>query len=124
MGKLQVQNDLCQRILELDKTIRFVGLSDRFGKTVSAEYRKGSTPLLSKDEESLSIIQGAIRMGSRKTMLPKLGRLLYTFSVYEKVKRATIPLGGNYILMVSFDIGSEHDSIISKKILPLVKEYS
>jgi hypothetical protein len=80
--------------------------------------------LLSKDEESLSIIQGAIRMGSRKTMLPKLGRLLYTFSVYEKVKRATIPLGGNYILMVSFDIGSEHDSIISKKILPLVKEYS
>ncbi|MFQ5941716.1 MAG: hypothetical protein ACE5KA_08480 [Nitrososphaerales archaeon] len=121
MGKL-VTDDFCHGILKLDKTVRFAAVADRYGKIIAEEYREGSSHLLSKEEEGLSVLQGAIRMGSRKPMMPKLGRLLYTFSVYEKVKRATIPLSNQTVLMVSFDMDANPDSIVSKKILPLAKE--
>lgn len=41
--------------------------------------------------------------------------------MYEKIKRAATPLAGNFIFMVSFDLQSEHESIILEKIVPLLK---
>jgi hypothetical protein len=117
----QVQADLCKQIIEFDKAIRFVGIADRFGHIVTSEHRKGTFPLLSREESALSAMQSAIRMGSRKTMQPTLGKIVYSFTVYEKVKRATVPLSDHSLMLVSFDRRAEHESIISKKILPLVK---
>jgi hypothetical protein len=122
MIKQQVPNNFCKRIIKSDSAIRFVGVADKFGKIIAEEYRKKSVPLLSKEEVAMSVLQGAIRMGSRKTMIPKLGKLIYTVSYYEKVKRATMMLNNNNVLMVSFDPEANHDSILINKILPLVKD--
>lgn len=115
-----IPRDLCKQIFAFDKSIRFAGVADRYGTTILTEYRKTSTPLLSKQESALSIIQASIRMGSRKTLQPKLGKIVYAFTFHEKVKRATIPLINDSYLMVSFDVDANHDSIIMKKILPLL----
>jgi len=123
MDKSQVPRDFCKQILELDKTIRFAGIADKFGKMVMTAYRKGTTSLLSKHESVLSVMQSSIRMGTRKTMQPQLGKIVYTFTVYEKVKRASIPLHNFAVLMVSFDPESDHETLILKKILPLVKKH-
>lgn len=122
MIKQQVPNNFCKLVIKSDNAIRFVGVADKFGKIIAEEYRKGSVPLLSKEEMAMSVLQGAIRMGSRKTMIPKLGKLIYTVSYYEKVKRATMMLSNNNVLMVSFDPEANHDSILINKILPLVKD--
>jgi hypothetical protein len=118
-------NILCKRIIELDRGIRFVGVADHIGKLIAYEYRKGHQPLLSKEETERSITQSAIRMGTRKTLEHKLGKIVYAFAMYEQVKRATIPIDGeekDKILMISFDIGVEHEPIILKKIIPLIEE--
>jgi len=119
----QIPKDLCKQILEFDKTIRFAAIADKFGKVVMEEYRKGAFPLLSKEEAALSVMQASIRMGSRKTMQPRLGKIVYSFTLHEKVKRATVPLSNHSVLMVSFDTEVDHESIIFKKILPLIKEH-
>jgi hypothetical protein len=67
-------------------------------------------------------------MNTRKDFESKFGRPIYSFTLYEKVKRATITLYHNNneeypILMVSFDIEADHDSIIMNKILPIIKEH-
>ena len=54
-------------------------------------------------------------------MEQKLGRTVYAFAMYEKVKRATIPIKDNGILMLSFDIGADHEPIIVDKIVPRLK---
>lgn len=123
-SKVQVPNDFCKQILACDKRIRFAGVADKFGKIVMSEYRKGSVPLLSKQESMLSAIQTTIRMGTQKTVQPILGKIIYSFTFYEKVKRATIPLSDHSSLMISFDIEADHESIILKKILPLLKSHS
>ena len=114
--------DFCDQILDLDKTIRFAGIADMHGKIASESYREGLTPLLTKEESELSALQSIIRMGTRQTLEEKIGKTIYAFALYEKVKRTTIPIYDNsdYILMVSFDIEAEHEAIILDKILPVL----
>ena len=111
---------LCEQILELDKTIRFVGIANLEGKLIAQEYRKGLRSLLTKEESELSAMQSIIRMGTRKVLEEKLGKTIYAFALYEKVKRATIPLGSTSFLMISFNIEANHESIFLNKILPLI----
>ena len=67
-----------------------------------SEYRKGITLLLPGKESEMSLFQSVIRMESREGEEEKLGKTIYAFTAYEKVKRATIPLHDNYKLMISF----------------------
>ena len=125
MDNAQILKDFCKQILELDKTIRFAGIVDNLGIIVMTEYREGLLPLLSKYELESSVMQEALRMVTRKGMETNLGKLVYAFSLYEKVKWATIPLSNpeDHMLLVSFDIEADHESIILKKILPHLKKY-
>lgn len=119
--------NLCKQILAIDKSIRFVGIPNKFGKKIVAEYRKGLVQLLTEYESELYAIESVLRMNTRRDMETKLGKPIYSLTLYEKVKRATISLDNNEypILMVSFDIETDHESIILNKILPILrKEFS
>jgi hypothetical protein len=63
-------------------------------------------------------------MKTRKDFESNLGKPIYTFTIYQKVKRVTVPLESEEypILMASFDLEADHDNIITNKILPLVNE--
>ncbi len=39
---------LCNRILESDRNIRFVGISNKMGNQIISRYRSGLTPLLTQ----------------------------------------------------------------------------
>ena len=116
------ERNLCKQILQLDKTIRFVGIASIEGKLIAQEYREGVQSFLTKEESELSALQSIIRMGTRKVLEEKVGKTIYAFALYEKVKRASMPLGDSNILMVSFDIEANHEDIILNKILPLVSK--
>lgn len=116
-------HNLCKQIIELDSTIRFAGIPNKFGKQIVVEYRKGLAPLLTDSESELYAIESVIRMNTRKDYESKLGKPIYSFTLYEKIKRTTISLDNkDYpILMVSFDTDADHESIILNKIIPFVK---
>ena len=118
---LAITEELCKEFLALDNGIRFVGAADMRGKITASAYRQGLKSLLTKEESELSATQSILRMGTRKTMEQKLGRTVYAFAMYEKVKRVTIPIKDNGILMLSFDIEVDHEPIIVDKIVPRLK---
>ena len=62
--------------------------------------------------------QCSIKNEDKTRLEKKLGKTIYTFALYEKVKRASIALDqGNYsLLMVSFDVAADHESIILQDI--------
>ena len=117
-----VSNAFLQRILDLDEGIRFAGIVDRkAGKLAAAEVRKGLSRLLSDRELEVYVIQSLIRMDSRRTLENKLGRAIYSSTLYENVKRASIPIGdGRNILILSFETRADHDRIICEKIMPML----
>ena len=115
---------LCNRILESDRNIRFVGISNKMGNQIISRYRSGLTPLLTPKEIEMYAMQTVLRMNTRKDFELKLGKPIYSFTLYQKIKRVTIALENKEypILMASFDIEADHDKIIVNKILPLINE--
>ena len=117
--------EFCQLILGLDESIRFVGIATLNGAILAMKYRANLIPLLTQEETAWSIKHSLWRMESRRVLEEKLGKTLYVVANYEKLKRATIPVGqdGQSILIVSFDIESDAESIIRNKILTIIKPY-
>jgi hypothetical protein len=69
-------------------------------------------------------IESVLRMKTRKDFESKLGKPIYTFILYQKLKRVTVPLENDEfpILMASFGLEADHDNIITNKILPRINE--
>ena len=122
--KVEDLQGLCNDILESDRSIRFVGISDKMGKQIASSYRAELAPLLTPTEIEMSAIESVLRMKTRKDFESKLGKPIYTFTLYQKIKRVTITLENKEypILMTSFDLEADHDNIIVNKILPLINE--
>jgi hypothetical protein len=116
--------EMCGEILQLDRCIRFVGIANKMGSLIAYEFTKGLSPLLTEDELRSYTMQTVLRMMTREEYESKLGDVIYTFSLYKKVKRAAIPLPHNSIfsvLTISFDMACQHEIIIMDKILPYLK---
>src|SRR5215210_4813959 len=96
------------------------------GKLLAAKFKPGVKALLSKEETEDNIIKAVLRMKTREDYEQKLGKTIYTFALYDKVKRASIALyQEDYsLLMVSFDVSADHESIILRKILPKIKQHN
>jgi hypothetical protein len=117
-------HSLCNRILESDRSIRFVGVPNKMGKQIVSSYRAGLVPLLTPWEIENLAMKSVLRMNTRKDFESKLGKPIYSFTIYQKIKRVTITLENEEypILMVSLDIEADHENIIMNKILPMINE--
>jgi hypothetical protein len=120
---LELNDCICDRIQKVDRSIRYVGIANKMGTRIEDHYRKGLDPLLNENELDLSALESTLRMNLRRDMHYRLGRALYSFTLYEKVKRVTIPLydSGYQILMISFDIDGKNEYIILEKVLSLLE---
>jgi hypothetical protein len=115
---------LCNQILQSDSSVRFVGIPNKMGRQIVSSYRYGLILLLTPQEIEMFAIESVLRMNTRKDFESKLGKPIYSFTLYQKVKRVTIALENKEypILMASFDLEADHENILVNKILPLVNE--
>ena len=115
---------LCNQILQSDSSVRFVGIPNKMGRQIVSSHRYGLILLLTPQEIEMFAIESVLRMNTRKDFESKLGKPIYSFTLYEKIKRATITLESEEypILMVSFDIQADHDHIIIDKMLPIIRK--
>jgi hypothetical protein len=124
----QIFKDLCNRVIGLDSSIRFIGIADEHGSLLSIAERKGLKPLLNAEETAQYAITAATRQYTRLRWEYLLGTVHYACSHYAKLIRATIPITDNnnhlaYVVLLTFDVGTENfHNIIMKKIIPLIHE--
>lgn len=113
--------DVLNGILDSDDGIRFAGFVDKNGRLVMHAYHDGTEPLLTEKEAEKSTLLATIKMAMREPLEDKLGRVEYTVSVYEKVKRLTIPVRKQgLLLLISTERSSDHEKILSEKIFPML----
>jgi len=110
---------LCKEILDLDPKIRFAGVCDDTGETKFGDQRDGVENLLSSEETKRSNLQALARWSLRNTLSSKVGKGKYAMAGYEKVKRITIPLEDNHLLLVTTEVNADHSRII-QQVLKLV----
>jgi hypothetical protein len=121
--------EFCDKVITIDKSIRFAGIADGDGHLVAIAERKGLRPLLSPEERSQYAITAATRQYTRLRWEYMLGKINYAMSNYAKLVRATIPIADEnsrlfYVLLLSFDreAGQGVHEIIMEKIIPLVRK--
>src|SRR5215510_3088193 len=109
---------VCNDIMNLDPQIRFAGICDDTGEIKYGGHRNGVTNLLSPEETKKSNLQALARWGLRNSLSPKIGKGKYAMAEYEKIKRITMPIGDDHLLLVTTEVNVEHDKLI-KNILKL-----
>src|ERR671931_1410954 len=120
--------EFCDKIIALDKSIRFAGIADGDGHLVAVSERKGLKPLLTPEERAQYAITAATSQYTRLRWEYLLGKINYASSHYAKLIRATIPITDinsrlSYVLLLSFDVDTDNThEIIMKKIIPLVRK--
>jgi hypothetical protein len=121
--------EFCDKVVTLDKSIRFAGIADGDGHLVAIAERKGLKPLLNPEERAQYAITAATRQYTRLRWEYLLGKINYAMSNYAKLVRATIPIADEnsrlyYVLLLSFDreTGQGVHEIIMEKIIPLVRK--
>lgn len=106
-------DDKCKKILEIDDSIKFAGISSNNGQILVAQYKPGYAPFFD-DENTEFLVSKQILSAMENTHgKEKLGQLMYSVMAYENLKRATFSLDGG-ILLISFDKSGDENEIIHK----------
>jgi hypothetical protein len=109
--------------LNLDPSIRWVGISDNTGALLNVVYKEGVTLLLSNEENEEYASNAIKRHKTRITFESKMGKMNYAVGRYEKLIRATIPIDSNYYLLITLDVeAKDYDNIIIEKVIPFVEK--
>ena len=116
--------DFTKNILNSDKSIRWVAITDQDGIILNEQNREeGFKSLLTKEENQESAVNTIIRQKTRTKFEPKIGKLSYALGRYQKLSRCLIPINENYYLILTIDFEETNfDKIIIEKIIPLIKK--
>ncbi len=112
-----------KQVLKLDASIRWIGIANKFGVLLNAEYREGLKPLMTEEENEEYASLTVTRQKTRIKFESKIGRLIYAFGRYERLNRATLQINENYYLLVALEVEAKnYDELIMEKLVPLVKK--
>ncbi len=75
----------CQKILNVSKNIRYVGVINEYGRTLTGIIRPGVKPLLKSEQARNEFFIISTLMGLRKILDSSLGKLDYVILKHQKV---------------------------------------
>ena len=114
MSQIIEYENFLHRLFDLDANIRFAAVANKSGE-ILAKGSKSNTNLFLTPEETQETIHHAINAwSSREKHYEKIGQGLYTLVVYEKLRRATIPLPSGNLLLVTIDNAGGQQQIMEK----------
>ena len=105
--------NLCDRIIKLDRTIRFVGIVNKRGEVIEGGFKHGVEPLLSGTDEQQMYIQSLSNLTMLQSYNDRLGMVRYSLTEHEKVTLMSFPHGDG-ILCISAMSKANMNNIRSK----------
>ena len=112
---IQINREKCQKVVSLSPKIRYVGIINKFGRTLTGQLRNGIIPLLQSDEVRNECFIEATRFQLRKNFESSIGKTEFTLTENEKVKTLTLSNQHNffYITIDKDTIEADLEKIIS-----------
>jgi hypothetical protein len=114
------RRNLSDRIIKLDRNIRFVGVVNSRGEVIEGGFQHGVQPLLEGTDEQQMYIQSLSNMMMFQNYSNRLGKVRYSITEHEKVTLMTFPLDDG-ILCVSASPKANINKI-RNKVSKVIKE--
>jgi hypothetical protein len=86
------QPGLSDRIIRLDRNIRFVGIVNTKGEVIEGGFQQGIQPLLDGTDEQQMYVQSLANMTTLQQFSNRLGKVRYSITEHDKVTLLTVPL--------------------------------
>ena len=109
-----------EELLNLDNSLRWIGISNKYGVLINVEQRKDLEPLMSEVESEEYVAAAVSRYRTRVKFQTKIGKLNYAVGRYENVTRITIPISNDYFLLLTIDKEKNYDDMVKEKIIPFI----
>jgi hypothetical protein len=94
-----MQGTLCERVIKLDKNIRFAGVVDARGEVVEGGFQQGTQPLLNGTAEQQMYLQALSNVLTLRQFSDRLGEFRYSITEHGKVNLLTFPLGDGILCL-------------------------
>ena len=111
---------IIENIMKLDKKIRFSVICDMYGNIVLSRHRDGLENFLTEDETKDTLQYSVEAWRIRHKHENKLGKGKFALVEYEKLRRLTIPLSHERLLLITLD-NSDNDFAVIENILNQIK---
>jgi hypothetical protein len=109
------------RVMECDPYVRFAVVIDTYGKKIDFRQKEGVTNFLPPEEMEDSIRHALHAWEFRKKISGFVGKNQFVLAVYDNVRRITLPVGVNHLLLVALDNkGGQKDLV--ENILAIIGE--
>jgi hypothetical protein len=106
--------ELYDKIMGIDPQIRFATIASKDGKIEHTGHREGVTNVLTPDESKKSLQRAIDSWNARNDLSDKIGEGKYVLAEYAKIKRITIPYGGEHLVYLTTDVQADHTKIIAE----------
>ncbi len=117
--------NLVDKVLALDENIRFAAIADLDGNMLISKSQEGTNLYLSPESTKDTLRHAATAWKSRMKHVDEIGRGLYTIAVYEKLRRVTMPIAAERILLVTIDNAGGQKQILDALLnLVVYKDYA
>lgn len=90
---------LSERIIKLDRSIRFVGIVNNRGEVIEGGFKQGVEPLLNGTDEQQMYIHSLSNLTMLQSYSDRLGSVSYSLTEHEKVTLMTFPLGDGILCL-------------------------
>ncbi len=113
-----------EQLLHFEKSIRWIGIANKYGVLLNVEHRDNLTPFMTEEENEEYAANAVKRYKTRLKFQTKIGMLNYAFGRYEKISRVTIPINQDYYLLLTLDADEKnYDDLIMNKIISFINKY-
>lgn len=96
--RLSYQNK-CLELLNISEKVRYVGIINRYGRTVAGKLRKNITPLLSPEQARDEHFVEAIRQQLRNSFDESIGKTEYSITKNDLVTLVLVPSAKDNVLI-------------------------
>ncbi len=116
--EITINQEKCLSFLKISEKIRYVGIINKFGRTITGKLKNGIRPLLTPEQARDERYIESTRQQLRKALEVSVGKSIYTIEKNENVVFLLIPDGFEdifYYLTLEKDTPlTEIDDIINK----------
>ncbi|MGN6614460.1 MAG: hypothetical protein ACTHKC_05410 [Candidatus Nitrosocosmicus sp.] len=118
-----VHQEIIQSILKISKKIRYAGIINRFGRTITGKLQNGIIPILTPEQARDERYIESARQHLRRSLEVSIGRSIFTIEKNENVTFLLVPDASKdilyYITIEKYTTLSEIDELMDsiKKII-------
>lgn len=115
---------LLKKVMNCESYVRYAVVLNDEGKVVEQRIKNGIKNFLPAEQMKISFKHATDAWKFRNSMVEFLGKSKYVLAVYDNVRRITIPINNEYLLLVIVDNRGGQKDVVERVLAIISGDYT